>query len=452
MKPANVLLASDGSPKLADFNVSFSSKLDGATPAAYFGGSLAYMSPEQLEASNPDHERQPDELDGRSDIYSLAVMLWELLTGTRPFGEEKVAANMAETLKQLAERRRAGVPQSAIAALPRDVPPGLEHALLACLAPDAKDRPRTGAEVARQLNLCLQPQVQRLLRPRAGSLRQRMRDYPIAVFVVAGILPHIVFSFISIAINNSLVIQKLKSLDPGASDIFLIQIFTVNPVAYTVGVGIGIYLVWPVIRAVRGYNRGKSPDPGTLPALRRRSLVIGDYLTWLGFSLWLLSGFVFPTWLHATGHYSADNTDDYLYFFLSQIICGLIASTQTFFMLTFVAVRGFHPLLVQVQESDFEEIDRLSRLSRRCGWYLGLAIVAPLISVVVLALIDIGPATKWVTAGLATLGIVNAILVFALRRAIQGDIAALAAAADPERAASQTGIDTLDSFWASSSR
>ncbi len=43
VKPANVLLTAEGSPKLADFNISFSSKLDGATPAAYFGGSLAYI-------------------------------------------------------------------------------------------------------------------------------------------------------------------------------------------------------------------------------------------------------------------------------------------------------------------------------------------------------------------------------------------------------------------------
>src|SRR5207248_8053885 len=56
VKPANVLLAADGSPKLADFNISFCSQLDGASPAAYFGGSLAYMSPEQIEACNPAHE------------------------------------------------------------------------------------------------------------------------------------------------------------------------------------------------------------------------------------------------------------------------------------------------------------------------------------------------------------------------------------------------------------
>ncbi len=55
VKPANILITPEGSPKLADFNISFSAKVAGATPAAYFGGSLAYMSPEQLEACHPGH-------------------------------------------------------------------------------------------------------------------------------------------------------------------------------------------------------------------------------------------------------------------------------------------------------------------------------------------------------------------------------------------------------------
>ena len=359
VKPANVLLAADGSPKLADFNVSFSSKLDGATPAAYFGGSLAYMSPEQLEASNPDDSRTAEELDGRSDIYSLAVLLWEMLTGARPFGEEKVAANMTDTLRQLAERRRAGVPESAIAALPRDMPPGLDHVLLSCLHPNASERPATGADVARQLELCLQPHVQRLLRPKAGSLRQMMRKYPIRTFVIAGALPHVVFSVISIAVNYWLIIRHLSG---EARGLFWGQVGAVNATCYAFGVGLGIYLCWPVIQAVRGYNKGSPPRADDLPELQRRSLVLGDYVALIGFALWLLSGFVFPAWLHMAGHYDPTRTNDYLYFFLTQIICGLIASTQAFFMLTFVLVRGFHPLLIQVDRTDLDEIGRLYRL------------------------------------------------------------------------------------------
>jgi len=53
LKPANVLLTAEGLPKLADFNISFASQLEGTAPEDHFGGSIAYMSPEQLEACNP---------------------------------------------------------------------------------------------------------------------------------------------------------------------------------------------------------------------------------------------------------------------------------------------------------------------------------------------------------------------------------------------------------------
>src|SRR5205823_10346779 len=65
IKPANVLLGADAAPRLADFNVSCCSKLEGASPAAFFGGSVGYMSPEQLEAFNPAHPREPESLDAR---------------------------------------------------------------------------------------------------------------------------------------------------------------------------------------------------------------------------------------------------------------------------------------------------------------------------------------------------------------------------------------------------
>ncbi|MFJ9371716.1 protein kinase, partial [Nocardia sp. NPDC101769] len=63
IKPANVLLSADGIPKLADFNVSFSQHIRGTSPLAYFGGSLEYMSPEQLEACHPQLPGTAGDLD-----------------------------------------------------------------------------------------------------------------------------------------------------------------------------------------------------------------------------------------------------------------------------------------------------------------------------------------------------------------------------------------------------
>jgi serine/threonine protein kinase len=61
VKPANVLLTAEGEPLLVDFNVGCCTKLDGAGPAALFGGSLGYMSLEHLEAFDPAHR---DEVRG----------------------------------------------------------------------------------------------------------------------------------------------------------------------------------------------------------------------------------------------------------------------------------------------------------------------------------------------------------------------------------------------------
>ena len=151
VKPANVLLTADGTPKLADFNVSFSSKLTGSTPAAYFGGSLAYMSPEQLEAADADNSRDVDSLDGRSDMYSLGIVIWELLTGQRPFTDSVVAGNWSATLKQLIEKRNGGIPAETIKQLPDRLPPGLSETLLNCLNVDPANRPASADVFAKAL-------------------------------------------------------------------------------------------------------------------------------------------------------------------------------------------------------------------------------------------------------------------------------------------------------------
>ena len=77
LKPANVLMTDDGQPMLLDFNLADTTVLHGSE-AARVGGTLPYMSPEQLAAF---HDPKAAPVDGRTDIYSLGLVLFELLTG-----------------------------------------------------------------------------------------------------------------------------------------------------------------------------------------------------------------------------------------------------------------------------------------------------------------------------------------------------------------------------------
>jgi len=98
LKPANVLVDKEGCAYVTDFGVARSKNRSGLTQAGYIVGTLVYLAPEQARGG---------EVDERTDIYSLGLMMFEMLTGERPVrgesAEEILAARSAGRLRRFAE-------------------------------------------------------------------------------------------------------------------------------------------------------------------------------------------------------------------------------------------------------------------------------------------------------------------------------------------------------------
>ncbi|MEO1289317.1 MAG: serine/threonine-protein kinase, partial [Chloroflexota bacterium] len=82
IKPGNVLIAEDGTPRLTDFGMARVGGTPNITQDGAIVGTMAYLSPEAF---------QGDDVDERADIWAYGVMLWEMLIGERPFPQEQPA-------------------------------------------------------------------------------------------------------------------------------------------------------------------------------------------------------------------------------------------------------------------------------------------------------------------------------------------------------------------------
>ena len=143
MKPSNVLMTAEGRPLLLDFNLS----VDAALPAWKVGGTLPYMPPEELaNLARRRSESHPFRYDPRSDLFSLGVIVYELLTGKLPFGAIPRDGPLEELANGLRQQAAKG-PQP-IRSLNRQVDRRLARLVESCLVFDLENRPQTAQQLA----------------------------------------------------------------------------------------------------------------------------------------------------------------------------------------------------------------------------------------------------------------------------------------------------------------
>ena len=181
LKPANVLITDEGQPMLVDFNLSEDVKLRSAQSAVLAGGTLPYMSPEQIR----EYHGLDAEIDERSDLFSLGVIFFELLTGKNPFGGDLASVGSA---KAHLESRAAAAPPRPSTLNPA-VPKRIDAIVQRCLQADPDHRYQTAQELTEDLYACMLGQsLVHAPDPHWGPwARQKLRPYRKSLFFAAAV-------------------------------------------------------------------------------------------------------------------------------------------------------------------------------------------------------------------------------------------------------------------------
>jgi serine/threonine protein kinase len=372
VKPANILLSPEGVPMLVDFNVSYSEST--RDKAGSIGGTLAYMSPEHLAAVDPTHGQPKTPLDGRTDLYSLAIVLWEVWQGQRPWQFPGQSETWKVAVAKQSELRR----QEPQCSRPDSSSVGawLERVLRQSLDPDPERRPKNCAELSTRLRLATHPELASRFAPSEGSIIHRLLRWPVLMVTAA-----IIFASngsagaLNYAYNHAVIIlQNYEQLLPN----FVFVSTVLNAVAFPFGAAVLVYFCWRVRRALRRAAGGLPAKPEDIDFVWK----FGHRASVICVVLWLIFGILFPL---AMSRYDSNfQWAHFVHFFLSLSICGGIAWIYPFYGISLLSALVYYPQLIAPTMQDDQYAQRASWLKKWAGYYLVSAAAIPLLSLGVL--------------------------------------------------------------------
>lgn len=374
LKPANILVDGHGYPKLVDFNVSFSKEVVGATAATFFGGSLAYMSLEQLEAMSPSCKRQADELSGSCDVYSLGILLYELLVGRRPFHEPD-CFDASSMLFDFVEARVGGVPEAAQKEMQGNeflLVQGIERAL----DPDPEKRIKPEV-LEKQLQWAADTSIDEFLKPDTRGWRNWVSWMPFFTSVSISFVIAIFATWFIVSYN----LAEAVVLNDESLYTWLRR--SINIVVFNGGM-IALYVLFS--KANRVLQKPDSDfDAEEVRSAIHVNLNFGHWAAILFVSLWTVAGVVYPVGLSLGGATLVGTA--WLDFIGSHLLAGLTTGAYVFCGVTCCSLGAWHARLVRVaiEKSVWPDFEQdIEKLRRRVSFYQILAVATPLASIAVL--------------------------------------------------------------------
>jgi eukaryotic-like serine/threonine-protein kinase len=340
IKPANILVNPYGRPMLADFNISSQPVGSESSGDEMFGGTFAYMSPEHLDAFNPGDPTGHEAVTERSDLYSLGLVLQQLLEGRIGFPQFDRKAKMADTLRAMADERRRAAPPCKT-----DLPGArmtLERSITRCLEPNPDDRYASGAELAAQLESARRIREAERRLPKVRPVFYPLLRRPFLWLVLLTMLPQIAGSIFNITYNLT---QIVSTLSPSQQRMFNVVLGVYNAIVYPIGAAAFILMVRRVWRVWNALSTAARVPEAEVRAAREQALRLPRRIAMLNAFGWFPGGILFPliiSWLTMPLPLQT-----YVHFVVSFWLSGLVALSYSLCGVEFVVLRGLYPGLWQ---------------------------------------------------------------------------------------------------------
>jgi hypothetical protein len=341
-----------------------------------FGGTLAYMAPEHLDAFNPGDPTGSDAVTAQSDLYSLGLVLRQMLEGRMTFALSNREVDIMEGLRKMSAQRRKGPPP-----IPAGPPGGrktLQRTIARCLEPDPANRFASGAELADQLDGCRQlRQAERQL-PAIPAVLSPVVRRPFLSLIFVILLPQLAGSVVNIYYNFTLIV---KQLDAAQRQMFEQLVLAYNAVVYPIAIVVLVLVIRQVWKCWNALATGRPISDDRVASARRQALRLPRWIAALTALGWFPGGVLFPLVISARA--GGLEAGIFWHFITSFCLSGLVALAYSLCGAQFIVLRVLYPgMWSDVRHFSAAAQRELAPMAARLGRIQLLAGSIPLVAAV----------------------------------------------------------------------